>query len=720
MNFFTFLQSQNSPAMHEHFLESDKKMIWILNIHAFVAIFITSSYYGAYWPGILSSIFIIGFVLLAYVALRGTLWFRTIAAISLILFSAVYIQQHLGRIEMHFHVFIALAILTIYKDIIPMLVGSITAIIHHFLFNWMQTQQFYIGTEPVMIFSYGCGIEYVYLHGIMILAETIVLGYIIYGSTTLFLRSIQSQEALDYSFEKLRLFNRTLEHEVQERTNELSHSLEEQIQLSHALKVAKEEADSANKLKSEFIANMSHEIRTPLNSVLGFTDLLEQEIQEPKHRTYLNAIKKGGKNLLTIINDILDLSKIEAGQMKIELQPIHLRPFMMDIMTLFHDLAEQKGLQFECNGGDTIPSWIIADEIHLRQILLNLLSNAIKFTHTGFIRIDVISKPSSDEGHVELIFSISDSGIGISHADQVRIFESFVQKEGQDSRKYGGTGLGLSICKKLATLMGGEISLESEINKGSTFTLTLKNIKLSGPAWNKDNIADTDITTFSPASILVVDHLEENRLLLMEYLKPYGFFIAQASDGLEAIQKMREHHFDLVLMDIPLPKMNGWETIHAIRNELHNHDVSVIAVSASVMKHESEKILENFDALIEKPINKKDLINTLKSFLHYSVESLQQDYIPSETPEIDDTTMTYLKQSLNGKCKESLDVFHSGDMDKIGSFVEVLNKIGENTEFKPLKEYALNLKDAVNSFDIERAEYLLQNYCQIQDTWGIS
>ena len=196
---FTFLKKSEQAALESSYLAADKHMMWILLGHAFVAIFVTSSYYDTYWLGIAGSIVIMSLCAISYFMLRGTVWFRLIAAVAVMMFTAIYIQQHLGRIEMHFHVFIGLAILTIYKDTRPMLMASIAIIAHHFFFNWLQSQQLYIGHDPIMIFSYGCGLEYVYLHGVMVAAEAIVLGYIIQDSTKQYIKSIQAEERLQLS-----------------------------------------------------------------------------------------------------------------------------------------------------------------------------------------------------------------------------------------------------------------------------------------------------------------------------------------------------------------------------------------------------------------------------------------------------------------------------------------------------------------------------------------
>lgn len=215
---FTVLRRHDREELSAHYREADRNMMLILLAHAFIAVFVTSSYYSTYWIGILGSALILGLSGVAYATVRGTVWFRLIAAVAVMMFSALYIQQHLGRIEMHFHVFIGLAILTIYKDTLPMLVGSITIIAHHFLFNWFQSRQFTVDGHPIMIFSYGCGIEYVYLHGVMVVAEAIVLGYIIRSSIQQFLSIREAKAALDLSNEMLNRFNLHLEEQIKERT----------------------------------------------------------------------------------------------------------------------------------------------------------------------------------------------------------------------------------------------------------------------------------------------------------------------------------------------------------------------------------------------------------------------------------------------------------------------------------------------------------------------
>ena len=269
-----------------------------------------------------------------------------------------------------------------------------------------------------------------------------------------------------------------------------------EIDLRHAM----EKTKTANKAKSEFLANMSHEIRTPLNSILGFTELLDETVTDLTQRSYLDSIKASSKTLLTLINDILDLSKIEAGKMSVDNEP-------MNIHTLFHELNQifnlgitRKGLQFIFDVSPDLPAIIFLSEIRLRQVLVNLIGNAVKFTHEGHIRLQAGVTPV-DPNHIRLVITVEDTGIGIEPDQQELIFEAFQQQNRQDVKKFGGTGLGLTISKRLTEMMGGKITLHSRVNEGSSFTISFDQVLVQTCAANSEKIP------FSPQ---VIENIERN------------------------------------------------------------------------------------------------------------------------------------------------------------------------------------------------------------------
>lgn len=704
-----------NTALNEDFLNADRYMLWILIGHAFIGIFITSLYYGTFGLGLFVGSAVMMNVFIGYRYLKGTIYFRIIAALAIVMFSALYIQQHLGRIEMHFHVFIGLAILTVYKDILPLLTAAFAVVAHHFLFNYLQFSHYIFFGDPIMIFSYGCGIEYVILHGVMVAAETIVLYFIIRNLRRQFVTMINLQKETSSSNEELISINERLDEIVQQRTAQIAKALDEQKVLTSELEHAKIEAESANRLKSEFLANMSHEIRTPLNAVIGFSDLLENEVENPKHRGYLEAIKNGGKNLLLLINDILDLSKIEAGHMKLEYHPVSLEIFIRDITSMFTQIANKKGITLVAEIAKEVPNYVIVDEIHIRQILFNLISNALKFTQSGQVSIKIEQGTVHDNGDITLVCIVKDTGIGIPLKDQAKIFESFIQQEGQDTRQYGGTGLGLAICRKLAHLMGGELSVESIPEKGSTFTLMIDNIEVSQPIFIADDHLVEEDTLFEAATLLVVDDIKENRFLMIETLKGYPFTFIEAENGKIAVDEVAKGGIDLVLMDIRMPVMNGFEALHAIRNDLHRDDLPLIAVTASVMKHDLHKLEQQFNGVLEKPLNRSILLATLKKYLPFT--SVAPALTISSETIIDDATADVLGKLFDELLPETQELLKQGDMMAIGSFAVTVIDNAKTYQFAPLIEWGERLRIGSEGFEIDQVETQLRNFAALVETW---
>jgi signal transduction histidine kinase len=341
----------------------------------------------------------------------------------------------------------------------------------------------------------------------------------------------------------------------------------EAAEIAHQQAVAaKEAADSANAAKSEFLANMSHEIRTPMNAILGFSELLRTQMAASKERNYLDAISSSGRTLLALINDILDLSKIEAGKLELQYEPVNVPRLIDEIQKLFSVKAGEKGLQVLVEVDPALPRGLMLDEIRLRQVLFNVVGNAIKFTEKGEVKVKAVAEKSEirdpksdvepDETRIDLILEVSDSGIGIPKDQQERIFGAFSQVAGQSTRKFGGTGLGLTITRRLVEMMHGTVTVESEPGRGSTFRFLFPGVEITELA-EADAVfvgGDGDFKQFAPATVLVADDVALNRQLVAGYLEGTGHKLMTATNGAEALAAAEEHLPDVILMDMRMPR----------------------------------------------------------------------------------------------------------------------------------------------------------------------
>lgn len=419
---------------------------------------------------------------------------------------------------------------------------------------------------------------------------------------------------------------RELEALVKERSVKLTDEISERKRTEQKLHVALTEAERANEIKSSFLANMSHEIRTPLNGIMGLTQLsLENEVDE-EQKEILNTLATSANSLKAIVDDILDIAKIEAGTMDFASEVFSVKDLLEEVVSSFRTMIDEKGLYLKKWVLPTIPNLVLGDVDRVRQILVNLVSNAIKFTHKGGV---TILAEGLDQGgdRIEVWFTVTDTGIGMPEAQLNRIFESFTQVDSGDTRAYGGTGLGLSICKDLVGKMGGEIWAESDEGSGSIFKFYIKAEEIfeeDRPGTDKEFEEELpeEFAQNTLKCVLLIEDNSTNQMVARKMLERNNIEVLCAKNGLEGLEKVKEKNFDLVLMDLQMPEMDGYETTKNIRGlDREKSKIPIVALTAAAMVGEKEKCLKaGMNDYLSKPVNYDLLIKTVNKYLNLDLE----------------------------------------------------------------------------------------------------
>lgn len=478
----------------------------------------------------------------------------------------------------------------------------------------------------------------------------------------------------------------------------IAKDISESKKAKEAIIYAKEKAEQAVIAKNSFLANMSHEIRTPMNAIIGFTDLLAQSTLDENQEEYVSSVKLAGENLLAIINDILDFSKIESGKITIENVPFSLKDTLKNIYNLLKVRAKEKELEYNFFLDASLPDYVIGDSVRLNQIMVNLIGNAIKFTEEGSITVSV-KKIEEDDLYYKMKFMVQDTGIGIP-ADKIEvIFDRFTQANTETTRKFGGTGLGLSIAKSLVELQGGEINLKSELGRGSEFSFEIRYAKVDDSALKPFEQTLAHKRPLGPVKILLCEDNVLNQRLASKILIKFGFDFEIAENGRIGLEKLINGKFDLVLMDLQMPEMDGYQATIAIRNEL-KLTIPIVAMTAHSLVGEKEKCIEiGMNDYVGKPFTQDDLYNKICSNL---IKKKQDSSIPIKIIERGDSNMdsnlidlNYLMELSDGNKefeKEMIELF----LNQVPGDVSALDVAFKNSDAFHVKSLSHKLKSSMS------------------------
>lgn len=462
---------------------------------------------------------------------------------------------------------------------------------------------------------------------------------------------------------------------------------------SEALQIRTRAAEKTNRALNLFIANMSHEIRTPMHNILGFVDLLERRLTGEEEKYWLSVINSNSRMLLQLLNDILNLARIRAGKIEVIAEPVNIRTTLEEIKRSFLIKLGQKKLDFNIIVDTSFPQTIEFDDSRLRQILLNLVGNAVKFTDSGGITLETkICSISDDNSIIDFIITVEDTGRGIDPQKIEEIFEPFAQENGAISYNYGGTGLGLSISRGLVELLKGEMHVESEPGKGSRFSITFKNVKIilkEMVAIENPLLFDIDAIAFEQKTILIVEDNSQSREFLRQYLETYAITLIEAENGKQGVESAKKHLPDLILMDMKMPVMSGFEAVKEIKADAELSSIPVIALTAHALKEEEEEIMAlGCSGFLRKPVGRIPLMMELSKYLPHRIKETPGSIAPLNVSSGDEFLLDHGR-------------IHSIPSDNIESLIENLDKnflakwqdIQKSIIIKDARDFAIKIKE---------------------------